>query len=1184
MRSPSIGQCFEAVTRNRSVWYTRLRGLFSSLLCLVALPAVCATTSLAQSANGLLGTATLYGSGGSSPAHFVVVRDVNGDGKPDLLVAVACADSTCANGGVSILLGNGDGTFQSAVTYGSGGVQPLSLAVEDVNGDGRLDVVVANVCTAICAPPSPGSVAVLLGNGDGTFQPAVPYGAGGLNALSVAVRDVNGDGKLDLLVGNGSDFGSSVNGGVSVLLGNGDGTFQPAKTYGSGGGAVYAVAGVDVNGDGKVDVVATTFDSNTVSVLLGNGDGTFQTAASYGSGGAYSHSVAVGDVNGDGKADLVVANFCIALGNCANGTVGVLLGNGDGTFQTAVPYGSGGGEASAVVLADVDGDGKLDVVVANLCAISASSCANGTVAVLLGNGDGTFQSAVTYGSGGSQATSVTVADVNGDGKPDVLVANGSSVGVLLNIGSFPPAPVLIDTTTSYGLGIEPGSAPCIGTCDLSPPYNHYVVAAPFNISKITFNWKNTGGNNCDGLGNYGGIISATNNAAGTLATSNNNAYLGCAGFSPGGTSGTGELDFSGQTIPASFYLDFATVDGEVQGGASINVYNVEIWATQSAQPGPVLQSVQPTILTQATTVPSFTITGTGFQPNSVIFLGSDISVSALALNAQGQLTATLNISPAATLGCHDVTVTSQPGGQSSTLSCGVFVVNSVPPAPDFLQVVVGNNEVLLRWASVLTFPPVTSYLISVDAFNPQTQTFSSYGSASVSSAQTSAMLTVLDNGNPLQNGVIYRFTVAGILSPGVNGESAQPVAGMPNSFQVSAISPPQHPILFIHGITSQAANTYWNSATNFLSQSLSWKFGGVLSAVQNSNPATATLTGPQATSPGDFYTVLFSDSLANTGGIERQGDEVGAFLGYLQTEFGSFPKASLFAHSMGGLASRAYLQTSANAGNEVSELITYGTPHLGVLADDLQNQYNEMLNASGPRAYLAAFFILPQLNQHGITSNIFNSVGFAEMNSSCTPSGSQFQPSQFLSALNTSTSGYAQLPANVSYKFLAGQYQPPSPFGVLNDSQGEFFGSRNAPCSMFEDNPPTNEAISTDGIVPLKSADPSLALPTAFASVTSTQLFELHTAKPHWEETEDIPTILCALSANCMVAEAHSPVDLLIIQPDGAEISPNMTQIPSAGYDVVHDSPQHDIAVVTIPIPMAGVYTIGSEQEFVEAQ
>ena len=128
--------------------------------------------------------------------------------------------------------------------------------------------------------------------------------------------------------------------------------------------------------------------------------------------------MAVADVNGDGKPDLLVTNECSS--GCTNGSVSVLLGNGDGTFQTAVSYGSGGEYALSVAVADVNGDGKPDMLVANDC---ASGCTNGLVSVLLGNGDGTFQTAVSYSSGGVDAWAVAVGDMNGDGKPDLVVAN-----------------------------------------------------------------------------------------------------------------------------------------------------------------------------------------------------------------------------------------------------------------------------------------------------------------------------------------------------------------------------------------------------------------------------------------------------------------------------------------------------------------------------------------------------------------------------------------------------------------------------------------------------------------------------------------------------------------------------------------------------------------------------------------
>ncbi|PYX32539.1 MAG: hypothetical protein DMG77_03100 [Acidobacteria bacterium] len=374
--------------------------------------------------------AVTYDPGGQSLS--VAIADLNGDGKPDLVVT----NAGFAEGVIGVLLGKGDGTFLPVVTYNTGGDLAYSVAVADVNGDGKPDLLVAdcgligiNVCNH-----SNGLVGVLLGNGDGTFQPVVTYDSGGSTTVSIAVADVNADGKPDVVVANEcGNTSTCADGSVGVLLGNGDGTFQKATTYDTKY-AIDSVAGADVNGDGKLDLLVASGGNSRVGVLLGNGDGTFQPVVIYESGGIGSHSVAVADVNGDGKPDLVVANICDTSANCAHGSVSVLMGNGDGTFQTAVSYDPGGTGAWSVAVADVNGDGKPDLVVAIFF--------YNTVGVLLGNGDGTFQAATTYGSGGNYPSSVAVADLNGDGLLDVAVANfcgGSGLnclpgklGVLLN--------------------------------------------------------------------------------------------------------------------------------------------------------------------------------------------------------------------------------------------------------------------------------------------------------------------------------------------------------------------------------------------------------------------------------------------------------------------------------------------------------------------------------------------------------------------------------------------------------------------------------------------------------------------------------------------------------------------------------------------------------------------------------
>jgi hypothetical protein len=349
------------------------------------------------------GIALKESSFGNVYSFSVITADFNRDGKLDL---------AATNGGVvSVLLGNGDGTFQPQVDYPVGGNGATGVAVGDFNGDGKPDLVVATEA----------NISVLFGKGDGTFQPHVEYSAG-INPYAVAVADFNGDGKLDLAV---ADAGSGT---VSVLLGNGDGTFQPYEPYPTGPEGESVAVG-DFNGDGKLDLaVATSYATDEVSVLLGNGDGTFQPYVEYAALWE-PDAVRVGDFNGDGKLDLAVASFGFNM-------VSVLLGNGDGTFQPHVDY-VAGGAGTAVELGDINGDGKLDLAVVNY--------ADHTVSVLLGNGDGTFQPHTDY-SPGAYPQSVAVGDFNRDGRFDLAVTSigTNSISILKEVGTVRLSPPSLD--------------------------------------------------------------------------------------------------------------------------------------------------------------------------------------------------------------------------------------------------------------------------------------------------------------------------------------------------------------------------------------------------------------------------------------------------------------------------------------------------------------------------------------------------------------------------------------------------------------------------------------------------------------------------------------------------------------------------------------------------------------------
>ena len=403
------------------------------------------------------------------------VSDVNGDGKLDIL---------CSG---SVLLGNGDGTFNSpSSTYYVGG---RSLAIADVNLDGKPDIVA--VSDDIPAINYQCGLAIMLGNGDGTFQSPIYLPVFGTDPFSVAVADLNGDGKPDAVT-------STYFGGISVALGNGDGTFQPAVLYSPGGASLQSVVIADVNGDHIPDLLAVDIcgmlyncypdPSGTVSVLLGNGDGTFQgpvVYASGGNGGPWNDSwpLAVGILRGNSVPDLAVANP-------GSSSVAVLQGNGDGTFHPAVSYSTGAGAPVSTVIADVNGDNVPDLAVLNYCVatVSPGSCSGsqGSLGVLVGNGDGTFQNARIYDVGGPFASGLAIADLNGDGKPDAVVSAGT-VNVLINDTGAAPPRVTVKASPSPSVFWQPVTLTTTLTSSVTPPtgtVNFFIDSAQIGSAAI----------------------------------------------------------------------------------------------------------------------------------------------------------------------------------------------------------------------------------------------------------------------------------------------------------------------------------------------------------------------------------------------------------------------------------------------------------------------------------------------------------------------------------------------------------------------------------------------------------------------------------------------------------------------------------------------------------------------------
>lgn len=356
----------------------------------------------------------------------IVAGDFNHDGHLDLAVLNSNPNTGGAGGSISILNGQGDGTFVAGASYGVGFI-PTALASADFDGDGNLDlaVVISNPNLQF----NPGFVTIFKGSASGAFTALANYGVG-IAPSSIAVGDFNGDGKLDLAVGSPvSGFSLNAQSEISILLNTGSGGFSAGSSFGIGPleSVPTSIVAADFNNDGRLDLAVALNNTNALVICEGNGDGTFaiESTPMVGNDPIW---IAAADFNGDGKIDLIVDN------NTDN-TVSILLGNGDETFGNAANY-STGTHSTNLALADLNGDGKLDVAIVN----------NGdsNVQVMLGRGDGTFFTG--FFKVGANPGGITSGDFNGDGVADLAVTKGdATVAVFLgdSRGGFTALPSFI---------------------------------------------------------------------------------------------------------------------------------------------------------------------------------------------------------------------------------------------------------------------------------------------------------------------------------------------------------------------------------------------------------------------------------------------------------------------------------------------------------------------------------------------------------------------------------------------------------------------------------------------------------------------------------------------------------------------------------------------------------------------
>ena len=732
---------------------------------------------------------------GNSPASLVAA-DLRSNGITDL-VSVNQAANT-----FSVLLGNGDGTFGPSSDFVAGN-SPIALAAADFNGDGHADLAIVNSGSS--------TIAVPLGRGDGTFVASRAYRAD-LERKAIASGDLNGDGHSDLVVTNfcGGDPSCASAGTATVFLAQLDGTYKAASTITLGNGPV-GVALADLNGDKKLDLLAINQTDKSLMVMLGNGDGTFGAPQLY-TLSASPRALYVADFNGDGKPDLAIASDCGQATCSQPGSVDIWLGHGDGSLAASASYTVGYSPIS-IAAGDLRGTGHPDLIVANACGDTSACTGDGTgsllandgtgkftqmgevdlgpspssialgnlsgngldlavaqrtsnqVAVLHANGSGGFGAPVTY-SVGTAPSALTIADFNGDGNQDVAVANfqSSTVSVLYGTGSG-----TLGSTTTYPVSSGPDAL---------------VAVAPISghISSLVTTNGDTGatpmGNGITALGGFGGTTPSTTTFTSSATPSTVDTAVAISGnvaptTTPGPATPTGNLvfaiDASGTGAgPFTYLADCGGAAGkalDTNGNATCTTQllpagtnNIQLqyfgdlnYATSvsAADQAQTISAAGTTTTVSATTAAplgqSVTLTATVAPTSTIATTASD------ALAFSGTVSFFANGSPTAITGCDHVSVTNMATTENATANCATsslpFGSNSITAQyntgdPNYSTSTSGSVTQTITQASTTT--SVTS--VSPSSLNGSV-TFTATVNVPSGAPAPTGTITFTDNGN-----------------------------------------------------------------------------------------------------------------------------------------------------------------------------------------------------------------------------------------------------------------------------------------------------------------------------------------------------------------------------------------------------------------------------------------------------